>query len=699
MANQFLVKETMDAMRNLSTTEIDGLKGSNPTYAGVQLLGYYEKGDTPTPIIYHYIDLLNEPDPGPDDGGSIVAVGGLKLLHLFQDGIDVRYYGAKGDNLTDDTAAFVKALSKAKGQTYVKVSPTGSKYVVGDITLPPNTTLRGTGASPCAQGIQYIVGAPTINTNASTIRVKSGSSGFICSNNNVAREVGGLIENIAIEGNATANAFGIKINSTSWGLRQIAIVGFTNGYGIIMGNCWRENYYDLKIRRCGIGLFMDGDIGPVNGCNFTGLMIESVRIGIYQRRSIGGSSFTSNTFVSPIIEDLRVKIANEEWNIPTEISVPQNILDNLELADSTTLCAGILTEANCNWLFDSIYTEAIDGVHVYAGLNCLFTFVSGYMIQGHTTATAEKNWRGSILSTITGEFRLIGTKVTYNADHTIFSKPLFTIQLSRANLFKVDLEKIGDDTNRPLYRNSSVSVDFNTNINRYNNSALYEMGNRKIRNYTAEEVIKSPFYITDYADGNLQSNANNSIDISTLKTGTTRYNLTINSNNNYMLTIDNANNSRVVPGQRIEVHVNAALSNGGSYSVIAGTNVVLDQADISNISRSGRLRLDFLVLDDRRMVLIGVYRVKQSAAVFDVAQVDSTLVASDDIATISTANAIDPASTQVLVNELKAKLNLAIETVNVMKSKYNLIVPLVNTLKAQLNAKLAVDRKSGLQSF
>ncbi|WP_223583065.1 hypothetical protein [Sphingobacterium sp. GVS05A] len=68
MANQFLIKETADAMRNLSTIEIAGLQGTNATYLGVELLGYYEKGDTPAPIRYY----LSNTAEG-DDGGSEVA--------------------------------------------------------------------------------------------------------------------------------------------------------------------------------------------------------------------------------------------------------------------------------------------------------------------------------------------------------------------------------------------------------------------------------------------------------------------------------------------------------------------------------------------------------------------------------------------------------------------------------------------------
>ncbi len=65
MENQFLIKNTMTDMRALSATEITALQ--NGTYDGVELLGYYEKGDTAAPIIYYLAPI--SPDPGADDGG------------------------------------------------------------------------------------------------------------------------------------------------------------------------------------------------------------------------------------------------------------------------------------------------------------------------------------------------------------------------------------------------------------------------------------------------------------------------------------------------------------------------------------------------------------------------------------------------------------------------------------------------------
>lgn len=102
MANQILIKNTMQEMRNLSSDEIAGLQGTTPFYSGVKLLGYYKPGDTPAPIVYYYAAT----EPGGDDGGSVIAVGGIKLVHHFTYGVDVLYFGAHCDGLTNDLDAF-----------------------------------------------------------------------------------------------------------------------------------------------------------------------------------------------------------------------------------------------------------------------------------------------------------------------------------------------------------------------------------------------------------------------------------------------------------------------------------------------------------------------------------------------------------------------------------------------------------------
>jgi len=90
MANQFLIKNTMQEIKELSADEVDGLQDG--VYTGVKLLGYYEKGDTPFPIHYYQSDTLEA-----DDGGGIVHVGGITLEHKFVGRVNPRFYGASPD--------------------------------------------------------------------------------------------------------------------------------------------------------------------------------------------------------------------------------------------------------------------------------------------------------------------------------------------------------------------------------------------------------------------------------------------------------------------------------------------------------------------------------------------------------------------------------------------------------------------------
>ncbi|MGE8377245.1 MAG: hypothetical protein ACN6PN_02815, partial [Sphingobacterium sp.] len=99
MANQFLVKETMAVMRGLCPCEITDLQ--NGTYVGVKLLGYYEKGDTPAPLIYYPVS--SSPDPGSDDGGSIITVGQIKLKAAFPSGVDCKYFGAQRSDILPES--------------------------------------------------------------------------------------------------------------------------------------------------------------------------------------------------------------------------------------------------------------------------------------------------------------------------------------------------------------------------------------------------------------------------------------------------------------------------------------------------------------------------------------------------------------------------------------------------------------------
>ncbi|WP_418360532.1 hypothetical protein [Sphingobacterium detergens] len=170
MANQFLVKETMVAMRGLSAAEITALQ--NGTYDGVELLGYYEKGDTPAPIIYYLAPAT--PDPGSDNGGSLIEVGGIKLMHNFVGSVDIRYFGAAPQNL-DNTIFIQKCIDTFQIKC---ISIDNNTYkVLGSINLKSALKIQGDGSMITKTGNQAIalfVGRAVNDVVVDNIRLHGG---------------------------------------------------------------------------------------------------------------------------------------------------------------------------------------------------------------------------------------------------------------------------------------------------------------------------------------------------------------------------------------------------------------------------------------------------------------------------------------------------------------------------------------------
>jgi len=164
----------MADMRALSAAEITALQ--NGTYDGVELLGYYEKGDTPAPIVYFLAPA--SPDPGPDDGGSIIAIQAIKLKHVFIDEVDLKYYGIF-DNNTDISTEATRVLGLLSLKSLTAVF-SGKNYLVDatknssrGILIPSNTSIRtafsttfvcSPNASP-SYGVISIIGSENVSIN------------------------------------------------------------------------------------------------------------------------------------------------------------------------------------------------------------------------------------------------------------------------------------------------------------------------------------------------------------------------------------------------------------------------------------------------------------------------------------------------------------------------------------------------------
>ncbi|GGH28179.1 hypothetical protein FAZ19_19620 [Sphingobacterium alkalisoli] len=97
VTKEWVVCDTIEEMRTMNEYYI-GLITSG-LVKGVQLLGYYEKGDTPAPIEY-YLSNTTE----TDDGGSIIEVGGIKLETKSK--LSLQHFGGKEDSIFDSYPAF-----------------------------------------------------------------------------------------------------------------------------------------------------------------------------------------------------------------------------------------------------------------------------------------------------------------------------------------------------------------------------------------------------------------------------------------------------------------------------------------------------------------------------------------------------------------------------------------------------------------
>ncbi|RKE52727.1 hypothetical protein [Sphingobacterium detergens] len=143
MANQFLIKNTMADMRDLCACEITDLQKG--IYCGVQLLGYYQAGDTPAPIEY-FLSTTN----GSDNGGSIIATGGITLEHRFLEAVNPLYFGAKAGLDTDATPSIQQIFNSGYRSVEISCQLLADSYLgLPDATVQryPSHRIIGKGGS------------------------------------------------------------------------------------------------------------------------------------------------------------------------------------------------------------------------------------------------------------------------------------------------------------------------------------------------------------------------------------------------------------------------------------------------------------------------------------------------------------------------------------------------------------------------
>ncbi|MDT2813737.1 BppU family phage baseplate upper protein [Vagococcus carniphilus] len=276
-----------------------------------------------------------------DGGGSVLEVSEFKFskmlnrwfktiseraelwdLSIFDLGINVRWFGAKGDGITDDTEAIKKALAFGRN---VKTPPGKIYRITEQINLRQGQSLIGMTSSRRNYGNASIILYDGPNLEKDTV--------ILLGKNKVGEKpisdgTDLQLENLLIDCNykAAHGVYGTYLTNESK-VKNVTVIK-SNEIAIYAASCWYAEFEDLSAlnnRNNGIMLglpliYSDGTFAEwtsvrdlqMNNCsvdnirsNFAGEMFKDVKYDINEHSKMGigvaiglGYSFNVNTFLS-----------------------------------------------------------------------------------------------------------------------------------------------------------------------------------------------------------------------------------------------------------------------------------------------------------------------------------------------------------------------------------------------------------------
>lgn len=161
-----VVTSNISTLRALSVTSV-------ANNAAIEVLGYYSPGDGGGGIFY-----FNTSSSAGDNGGTVIApaVGAGRWIRVTSNYIDIRWFGAKGDGVTDDSVAIQTSINQATETIF----PSAPYLVNSVINLVSNVRLIGNGSatilpgSGCASYCIKGVGLSNVTITNLTVRFAAG---------------------------------------------------------------------------------------------------------------------------------------------------------------------------------------------------------------------------------------------------------------------------------------------------------------------------------------------------------------------------------------------------------------------------------------------------------------------------------------------------------------------------------------------
>ncbi len=210
--------------------------------------------------------------------------------------IDVRDYGAKGDEKNDDTESIQRAIHAASSSGGLVVFPIGSYLISSPLDLAQGVALLGLGSPQSTQ-----------------LRIVASSS-FPLDQPMIRNHTGGVMEGVLIENllfNGNDRADGVWFNGLrSSMMKNVIVQGVTrpNDYGFrVMGfegaDASNDFFYGLRTIVCWGGLYMAGTTSsPALRNAFFGTRFQAIQRGIFLDTGGGSPSVQGNGFFNVMID-------------------------------------------------------------------------------------------------------------------------------------------------------------------------------------------------------------------------------------------------------------------------------------------------------------------------------------------------------------------------------------------------------------
>lgn len=237
-ANDSIVKmnEAIVEINNIAENAINAITFDNiaqlrlnSNIGRVDILGYYTKGDGGGGSFY-----WDSTSTELDNGGTIIQATGIatgRWKRVFSGAVNIKYFGAKGDNLNNDTTPIQNCINYAKNKLYGIYAPSGT-YRITTLTADYPLVLFGEGgqgySNPTSSSYTF-VGTVFITESTTDYGVKISPSVF--SN-------GLSIRDVAIVGKEGINAYGgLYLHNIGWTgiIQNVTIDNFIN-------SCLNINY-------------------------------------------------------------------------------------------------------------------------------------------------------------------------------------------------------------------------------------------------------------------------------------------------------------------------------------------------------------------------------------------------------------------------------------------------------------------------